>query len=77
MRASPSQQRVAAAAVDLADLDRELGRLVHRHRGDDLDRLERAESRYDFSLASPATMSALPTRKPMRQPAIENPFVSV
>src|SRR5262249_10513774 len=37
----PVAERVAAAAVDLADLDRVVGRLAQRHDRRDLDRLER------------------------------------
>ena len=50
--------------------------LVHGDDGGDLDGLEGAVVEVALDLSS-ATISSLPTRKPTRQPAIENDLVKV
>ena len=71
-----ADERVAAAAVDLADLDRVVGGLAQRDDRRDLDRLEGAVVEVGLELRERARRRrARPSVKPTRQPAIEKDFV--
>ena len=72
----PVAERVAPAAVDLADVRRVLGRLAHRHGRGDLDRLERPvvevrlqprERRDDVGVPDDEADAPAGHREPLRQ----------
>ena len=71
----PVAERVAAAAVDLADLDGVVGRLAERDRGRDLDGLERPVVEVRLQLREGGDDLRAADDEADRQPAIEKDFV--